>query len=150
MKHSSVRPVYVLGYNQNHDASAALVRDGHIAYAIAQERISRKKHEGTNVASAIKYVLDAENITPKDLSLIVACNHGRPLGGWPEAERDFHVELASSVDSVVVHSSHHELHAYSALYTSPFMDAAIVVADGMGSRLAEMHDTNLDDTIVDN
>jgi carbamoyltransferase len=150
MKLPSANPVYVLGYNQSHDASAALIRDGHIAYAIAQERISRKKHEATNVAAAIKYVLDAENITPKDLSLIVACNLGRPLGGWPQAERDFHVELASSVGSVVVHSSHHELHAYSALYTSPFMDAAIVVADGTGSRLAEMRDTNLDDTMIDN
>lgn len=150
MEHSSDKPVYVLGYNQNHDASAALIRDGHIAYAITQERISRRKHEATNVVSAIKYVLDAESITPKDLSLVVACNHGRPVGGWPRAERDFHVELADSVGAVAVHPSHHELHAYSALYTSPFMDAAVVVADGMGSRLAEMRDANLDGTIIDN
>lgn len=62
----------VLGLNTyDHDASACLLRDGAIAFAIAKKRITREKHASGFYKEVIDYCLDAEGITLDEVDLIV-------------------------------------------------------------------------------
>jgi len=68
----SDKHTYVLGINAyDHDVSACLLRDGEIAYAIAKERITRRKHAAGFFQEAVDYVLKAEGITLEDVDLVV-------------------------------------------------------------------------------
>lgn len=131
-------PIYILGTGLSHDGSVCLLKDGRICVAIEKERITRVKHDGGNDTAAIMYCLDAEGITLNDLSLVVQnanfgmLKHGtRWWGGGPRAIND-------SVPVVTI--SHHLAHAYSAIGTSPFDEAAIMVIDGCGSSMDDCLD----------
>src|ERR1051325_5460869 len=65
------KPIYVLGTHLSHDGSACLLKDGRICVAIEKERITRRKHAGGNDTDAIKYCLDLEGISVRDLDLVV-------------------------------------------------------------------------------
>src|SRR5213080_3343285 len=68
----SKKRVYVLGINAyDHDVSACLLRDGEIAYAIAKERITRKKHDTGFYQRVVDYCLAAEGISLDDVDLVV-------------------------------------------------------------------------------
>jgi carbamoyltransferase len=132
------KPIYVLGTGLSHDSSACLLKDGRICVAIEKERITRVKHDGGNDTAAIMYCLDAEGITVNDLSLVVQnanfgmLKHGtRWWGGGPRAIND-------SVPVVTI--THHLAHAYSAIGTSPFDEAAVMVIDGCGSSMDDCLD----------
>ena len=59
----SEKHTYVLGINAyDHDVSACLLRDGEIAFAIAKERITRKKHASGFYQEVVDYCLQAEGI----------------------------------------------------------------------------------------
>lgn len=132
------KPIYVLGTGLSHDSSVCLLKDGRICVAIEKERLTRVKHDGGNDSEAIMYCLDAEGITINDLSLVVQnanfgmLKHGtRWWGGGPRALND-------SVPVVTI--SHHLAHAYSAIGTSPFDEAAVMVIDGCGSSMDDCVD----------
>ena len=131
-------PIYVLGTGLSHDGSACLLKDGVICVAIEKERITRRKHDGGNDTAAIRYCLDAEGITLKDVSLIVQnANFGmfkEGNGFWEGKPRI----IEAGVPIVTI--SHHLAHAYSAIGTSPFREAAILVIDGCGSSLDDCLD----------
>src|SRR5712691_7902746 len=64
--------VYILGINAyDHDASACLLRDGEIAFAIAKERLTRQKHATGFYKESVDYCLNAEGITLQDVDLVV-------------------------------------------------------------------------------
>ena len=60
----------VLGINNMHDASAAIVMDGKVVAAAEEERFSRYKHHVGFPASAMRYCLDEAGITVKDLDAV--------------------------------------------------------------------------------
>lgn len=131
------KPVYVLGTGLSHDGSSCLLKDGRIRFAIEKERITRKKHDGGNDSAAIAYLLEAEGIGFGDLSLVVQnANFGMFAGGndWLEGARPL------TGDVPVLTISHHLAHAYSALGTSPFDEAAVLVIDGCGSAFDDCID----------
>ena len=62
---------YILGIScYYHDSSAALLKDGKIIAATQEERFTRKKHDTTFPINAIKYCLESQNITIKDINHI--------------------------------------------------------------------------------
>ncbi len=62
----------ILGISADyHDSAAALVVDGEIIAAAQQERFSRKKHDSSFPADAVKYCLKQANIKLTDVSYIV-------------------------------------------------------------------------------
>jgi carbamoyltransferase len=131
------KPVYVLGTGLSHDGSVCLLKDGVICVAIEKERITRRKHDGGNDSLAIQYCLETAGIRPRDLSLIVQnANFGMFEWGhsWYEGLRKFDPSVP------VVTISHHLAHAYSAIGTSPFEEAAILVIDGCGNSYDECID----------
>ena len=52
-----------LNYSQMHDSSACLVQDGELLFAVAEERISRVKHDARFPALAIRACLDFAKVT---------------------------------------------------------------------------------------
>lgn len=131
------KPTYVLGTGLSHDGSACLLKDGRICVAIEKERITRQKHDGLNDRDAIRYCLDAEGINIDDVSLVVQnANFGMMAMGneWWEGSRI----IRDSTPIVTI--SHHLAHAYSAVGTSSFDEAAVLVIDGCGNALDECMD----------
>lgn len=127
-------PVYVLGTGLSHNGSAVLLKNGNICVAIEKERLTRIKHDGGNDKEAIKYCLDAEGITLKDVTLVVQCaNFEIPERDSYRGKRVF----AETNKPEIVNISHHLAHAYSAVGTSPFDECAVMVIDGCGSPLEQ-------------
>ncbi len=136
---SQNKPIYVLGTGLSHDGSACLLKDGAICVAIEKERITRRKHDGGNDTAAIRYCLEAEGINLKDVSLIV---QNANFGMFKEGNGFWHKQprIVEDGGAPVVTISHHLAHAYSAIGTSPFREAAVLVIDGCGSSLADSID----------
>ena len=134
---TSGRPSYVLGTGLSHDGSACLLKDGAIAVAIEKERLTRRKHDGGNDDDAIRYCLDAEGITLDDVELVVQNANFSMFergNGWFRGPR----QVARHPRIVTI--SHHLAHAYSAIGTAPFDEAAVLVVDGCGNAYDEALD----------
>lgn len=135
------KPVYVLGTGLSHDGSACILKDGVVAVAIEKERLTRKKHDGINDDAAVRYCLEAEGITMKDLDLVVQCGHS------PLYLKDYHLVRGFGKRLVdedwgvpVVNLSHHLAHAYNAVGSAPFDEMAVLVVDGFGQTMQHCMD----------
>lgn len=141
-------PVYILGVNgwfeDSHDASACLLKDGELLVMIEEERLSRKKHSfDTLPYRSIQACLDFAEITVDDINHIAI--------GWDYAKKTgsqgklFHGENQDLLnfflpyerylrltDPTVHIIPHHLAHAASAFRTSQMSEAAILVIDGAG------------------
>jgi len=56
-----------INYSQMHDSSACIVRDGELLFAVAEERISRVKHDARFPTQAIRACLDFTQINPQEI-----------------------------------------------------------------------------------
>src|SRR5258708_18885788 len=56
-----------INYSQMHDSSACIVRDGELVFAVAEERISRVKHDAGFPKNAIRACLDFANVRAEHL-----------------------------------------------------------------------------------
>jgi carbamoyltransferase len=151
---------YILGISAfYHDSAAALLRDGEIVAAAQEERFTRKKHDADFPAQAVAYCLEQAGIRAGDLDFVAF--YDKPLlkfdrlietylGYAPAGFRSFakflplwlgdklHVrrilrkQLGCEPKNRFVFPEHHESHAASAFFPSPFEDAAILTMDGVG------------------
>ena len=152
-----------LNYSQMHDSSACLVRDGELLFAVAEERISRVKHDARFPALSIQACLDFAKLRPDQVDEVcvgwqtpaASYRHDLKLfltGQWPisylnvlNSTRQFasmgHQEGGakpffrqfSSAKARFRFVDHHLAHAISAYSYSGFDDAAVVVMDGRGA-----------------
>jgi carbamoyltransferase len=142
-----------------HDSAAALIRDGEIIAAAQEERFSRKKNDAAFPVQAIKYCLDEAGIKADDLDYIGF--YEKPLvkferlletylafvpqgfESFQEAlplwlgkklflPREMDKGLGLKTKKRYVFPEHHESHAASAFFPSPFEEAAILTIDGVG------------------
>ncbi len=142
-----------------HDSAAALVRDGEIVAAAQEERFTRKKHDHGFPQHAIDSCLAAAGIRPGDLDYVGF--YDKPLlkferlletyvGYAPRGFRSFlqampvwlkqklHIPreirkgLKGEFTKRIVFAEHHESHAASAFFPSPFEEAAFLTLDGVG------------------
>ena len=152
-------PTRILGISAYyHDSAACLVEDGRIVAAAQEERFTRKKHDANFPSRAVDYCLSEGGITAKELDLVgfyekplvkfdrlletyAACApHGwrwylmaMPL--WLSDKLWMASDIRERLDGYegeVFFGEHHESHAASAFYPSPFEQAAIVTIDGVG------------------
>lgn len=150
--------MYILGISCfYHDSAACIVRDGDILAAAQEERFSRKKHDPRFPRNAITYCLSEAGIAVRDLDCIVYYDKPfltferlllsyltvapRGLQSWLEAMplwlgQKLHlpkvVKNETGYEGPVLFTEHHEAHAASAFYPSPFAEAAILTVDGVG------------------
>ena len=113
-----------------------MIEDGQLMVAIAEERITRLKHDYT-IYNSIHYCLDACGINLEDIDLFVFSI----CGAKPLTKAYVHQYLADSglaipLSKILVSPSHHLSHAASAFFSSGFQDSLIIVADRDGSILA--------------
>jgi len=142
-----------------HDSAAALVVDGRIIAAAQEERFSRKKHDADFPSRAVTYCLAEGGLSASDLDWVGF--YDKPLLKFerlletylayvPSGFRSFRRamplwlrtklrlprvlgrELGSRYTKRFVFAEHHESHAASAFYPSPFDEAAILTIDGVG------------------
>ena len=141
-----------------HDAAAALLRDGDLIAAAEEERFSRKKHDYNFPELAIDFCLEKAGIKSGDLDYVVF--HEKPLvkferilmtvlGAYPKTSRVFREAMVAWFNEKlwikgrilkklglpqdrILFSEHHLSHAASALFCSPFEEAAIMTVDGVG------------------
>jgi carbamoyltransferase len=142
-----------------HDSAAALVRDGEIVAAAQEERFTRKKHDSCFPSHAVEYCLQQAGLTGEQLDLVVF--YEKPLVKFerlietqiayaPFGFRQFlmgiplwlrqKLHLPREMDKALEHkykgryvfTEHHESHAASAFFPSPFPEAAILTMDGVG------------------
>ncbi len=142
-----------------HDSAAVLIVDGRIVAAAQEERFTRKKHDPGFPTNAIAYCLRAGGLQSEDLDYIAF--YDKPLLKFdrlletylafaPAGFRSFRLalpvwlkdklhlrrllrrELPAARRARFVFTEHHESHAASAFYPSPFDEAAILTLDGVG------------------
>jgi len=149
---------YILGISAfYHDSAASLIKDGQILAAAQKERFTRVKHDPRFPDEVAKYCLDAAGIKASDLELVAF--YDKPLLKFerilktylnyaPLGVRSFllamplwlkqklHIpdliEERLGYRGKIVFCQHHQSHAASAFFPSPFDEAAIVTADGVG------------------
>jgi carbamoyltransferase len=142
-----------------HDSAACLVRDGGIVAAAQEERFTRKKHDPGFPRGAMNYCLREGGLSPADIDAVVfyekpLLKFDRLLASWLATapfgfrpflaalpnwlkEKLYHPrlirrELGGHYKKAVLFCGHHESHAASAFYPSPFDEAAILTLDGVG------------------
>ncbi|MDO8446172.1 MAG: carbamoyltransferase [Deltaproteobacteria bacterium] len=149
---------YILGISAfYHDSAACLVRDGEIIAAAQEERFTRKKHDADFPHKAIGYCLKEAGIGIDNVDIIAF--YDKPFikleriletylsvapRGWLSfltampgllkqkmwVPQIIQKELGYSGE--IIFCEHHEAHAASAFYPSPFEEAAILTMDGVG------------------
>src|SRR5215510_5529563 len=141
-----------------HDSAACLVQDGEIVAAAQEERFTRKKHDAGFPHHAVRYCLEAGGLRADELSYVGF--YDKPLlkferllenycGVAPKGVRSFLTAMPvwlkeklftrdlirqdlDDYEGPLLFSEHHESHAASAFYPSPFAEAAVLTLDGVG------------------
>jgi carbamoyltransferase len=142
-----------------HDSAAALVVDGRIVAAAQEERFTRKKHDASFPTHAVSYCLREFGRGPEQINYVVF--YEKPLskfdrlletylGYAPRGFRSFCLaiprwlqeklpmrrtirrNLPDGVRAPVLFLDHHQSHAASAFFPSPFEEAAVLTLDGVG------------------
>jgi len=159
--------LYILGINAYHgDAAAAIVKDGQLIAAVEEERFNRKKHCAGFPAAAVRYCLEAANISVDELDhvgisrnpsahlhkkILFSITRLPNLSGLIAARlanaakvHDLREELAHALDvppqfRAKIHKvEHHRAHMASCFLVSPFDRAAILSIDGFGDFISTM------------
>jgi carbamoyltransferase len=150
---------YVLGISAfYHDSAACLLRDGEIVAAAQEERFTRLKGDAAFPAQAVDYCLHHAGIRSGDLACVAF--YDKPLLKFERiletylgvAPRGFGSFLRAGplwikeklftdrqlrdaldgFDGMLLYPEHHESHAASAFFPSPFEEAAVLTVDGVG------------------
>ena len=152
--------MHILGISAfYHDSAACLVRDGEIVAAAQEERFTRKKHDYNFPRNAAAFCVKEAGIGFDDLDLVAFYDKpllkferlletyvsyspsgfklflmGLPL--WLKQKlhipREIDEGLGGAYKGRYVFTEHHESHAASAFFPSPFQEAAILTLDGVG------------------
>lgn len=118
-----------------HDTGAALIADKKVI-AIAEERLNRVKHSPKMFPHlSIEYCLNHLNIAPKDIDMVLIDQIN--LRSRIKMAEIFERETRGSFSRAQVHVvNHHDAHAASAFFCSPFEEAAVLVYDGTGEKFS--------------
>jgi carbamoyltransferase len=150
--------MYILGISAfYHDSAAALLKDGEIIAAGQEERFTRKKHDHNFPGNAVNFCLQHAGIKSSDLEIVAF--YDKPflkferlletyLAYAPVGIKSFikamplwikeklwmkeMIKDKLGYEGKIIFPEHHESHAASAFYPSPFNEAAILTMDGVG------------------
>ncbi len=150
--------MYILGISAfYHDSAACLIKDGEIVAAAQEERFTRKKHDHNFPSNSIMYCVESAGLQAKDLDLVAFYDKPflkferlletylayAPVGFtsfikamplWIKEKlwmKEF-IKDKLGYQGKIIFPEHHESHAASAFFPSPFNDAAILTMDGVG------------------
>jgi carbamoyltransferase len=141
-----------------HDAAAALLEDGRLVAAAEEERFSRVKHDAAFPERAIRFCLDEARVGGRDLDYVAFFEKPflkferilqTALATVPASQQAFRQAMTAwMLDKLwiknrirdalgiapdrILFVEHHQSHAASAFFCSPFEDAAVLTVDGVG------------------
>jgi carbamoyltransferase len=140
-----------------HDSAVCLVRNGKIVAAAQEERFTRKKHDPRLPIHALRSCLNEASLAIEDIDYVVYYDKPlltferlllsyltvapKGLRSWLQAMplwlgQKLHItkviQKETGYKGEVLFTEHHEAHAASAFYPSPFNEAAILTIDGVG------------------
>jgi carbamoyltransferase len=142
-----------------HDSAAALVIDGKIVAAAQEERFTRKKYDEDFPVQSVKYCLEHAGLKPEQIDYVGFYDkpflkfsrlietylsyapHGfrsfaKAMPVWLNKKLHLSREMSRGLNDAYkkryIFTQHHESHAASAFYPSPFQEAAILTLDGVG------------------
>lgn len=152
--------IYILGISAFfHDSAAALLRNGEIVGAAQEERFTRLKGDASFPSRAIEYCLDEGGISIEDIDYVTfyekpllkferiletylsTAPHGfesfrNALPLWAQHRlhlpKEIEARLGAEFEGEICFADHHESHAASAFFPSPFEEAAILTLDAVG------------------
>ena len=157
-----------------HDSAAALIVDGKIVAAAQEERFTRKKHDHEFPVNAIEYCLCEAHLDPEQLDyvgfydkpflkferLLETYLAYAPVGFrsflkamplWLRKKlhlpREMSRGLKKAYKKRFVFCDHHESHAASAFFPSPFDEAAVLTIDGVGEWATASYGTGQGNTL---
>jgi carbamoyltransferase len=126
---------WILGIASSHNGSACLLHGNHIAVAVQEERLLRRKralHPGAFPSLAIQYCLDTAGIRAQDLSAVALC--ASETAHIPDEDIRNNPQLNTARHNIAVMTVPHHLgHAVAAYATSGFEAGSVLVIDGCGS-----------------
>ncbi len=150
--------MYILGISAYyHDSAAVLIKDGNIVAAAQEERFTRKKHDDGFPRMAAEFCLEEAGIDITQVDHVVF--YDKPItkfdrlletylcyvpGGWVSLRKAIPLWLSKKLHlpkiikkelgwkGKVLFTEHHESHAASAFFPSPFEEAAVICFDGVG------------------
>lgn len=150
--------MYILGISAfYHDSAAALIKDGDIIAAAQEERFTRKKHDYSFPAQAVQYCLNEAKISVKDVNYVAF--YDKPFIKFERILETYLAYAPFGIQSFIkavplwikkklwmrdlitnelgykgtmIFPEHHESHAASAFFPSPYQEAAILTMDGVG------------------
>lgn len=140
-----------------HDSAACLVQDGVIKAAAQEERFTRKKHDPDFPNKAVEYCLSSQGLKIGDIDYVVFydkpvlkferlletylttapkgfTSYAKALPLWLKHKLWIPDTIKTELqyDGEILFTEHHQSHAGSAFYPSPFEKAAILTIDGVG------------------
>ncbi len=155
-----------------HDSAACLVRDGAIIAAAQEERFTRKKHDFSFPINAINYCLGSSSLTTADINYVAFYEKPfikferiletylavAPLGiksfiksmpVWIKQKLWMRDMIGSDLkyDGPIIFPEHHESHAASAFFPSPFQEAAFLTIDGVGEWTTSSYGVGKDNEV---
>jgi carbamoyltransferase len=155
-----------------HDSAACLVQDGKIISAAQEERFTRIKHDSSFPVNAIEFCLQYSNLTISDVDYVTF--YDKPfitferiletyLAFAPMGIKSFikalplwikkklwmkeYIKRELGYEGKVIFPEHHESHAASAFFPSPFQDAAFITMDGVGEWTTASYGVGKDNNI---
>jgi carbamoyltransferase len=165
--------MYILGIScYYHDSAAALIKDGTIVAAAQEERFTRKKHDFNFPSHAIAYCLKTAGITADQLAYVAF--YDKPLLKFERILETYLAYAPRGISSFMmamplwlkeklwipsliadelgyegplIFPEHHESHAASAFYPSPFQRAAFLTMDGVGEWATTSYGLGEDNSI---
>lgn len=150
---------YILGLSAfYHDSAACLIKNGEIVAACSEERFTRKKGDASFPAHSVAYCLRHAGITTSDLAVVGF--YDKPVlkfdriletylavapRGFRQFQKSGPLWLKEKLfmdrqirgglpgyEGEIFYAEHHESHAASAFFPSPFEEAAVLTMDGVG------------------
>lgn len=157
-----------------HDSAACLIRDGSIVAAAQEERFTRKKHDFSFPARAIEFCLKQGGITAADLDVVsfydkpflkferiletylAFAPHGiasflQAMPLWIKQKlwmKDYIQDELVGFKAKIIFPEHHQSHAASAFFPSPFQEAAFLTMDGVGEWATTSYGTGKDNKLA--
>ncbi|MFO8070339.1 MAG: carbamoyltransferase [Polyangia bacterium] len=140
-----------------HDSAACALRDGRVVAAAQEERFSRRKHDHRYPTEAIRYCLEVLDVPGERLDLVVfydkpllkferllmtylqyaprgVASFVKAMSLWMKQKLwiEDRIRKELKYSGRILFPEHHESHAASAFFPSPFEEAAILTMDGVG------------------
>jgi carbamoyltransferase len=130
----------VLGVHLGHDRGAALVRNGVLWYAIAQERVDRLKHSPSPEIprQAIEALVGVTGIRLNDIDAVGISYTNVSIDSIIDQIATEFRDLYDVEGMPIFGVSHHICHALAAFHTSGFQDADVFIADGAGDIVGSL------------